>query len=294
MPRFTVEREDRSFDDAHGVTIHYSVWRAPRPTAVIQLLHGLGEHALRYEDFAQDLVNSGFTVVADDHRGHGRTGLGQHDGEYSKLGRLGVGGIRATVAAVRQVTGIIREEFPDVPVVLLGHSFGSLLAQWIANEASEDFDALVLSGTAFRTLRHANGGDLSARHLRAGGTETSWLSRDPAVGERFSADPLNFKAQGLKLFGVADTLRLLGKPTRFPKPLPVLIQIGSDDPFGGPRSVELLAAAYRRQGLTDVTVTVYPDARHEVYNETNRDEVIAELVSWLDAHLQYRPPRRRR
>ncbi len=98
-----------------------------------------------------------------------------------------------------------------------------------------------------------------------------------------------FKVPGGKLvvvdLDVVEGLRLLGTPGRLARDLPMLIQIGSEDSLGGPRSVELLADAYRRKGgLSDVTVEVYPQARHEVYNETNRDEVIADLVAWLGAH----------
>jgi alpha-beta hydrolase superfamily lysophospholipase len=92
------------------------------------------------------------------------------------------------------------------------------------------------------------------------------------------------EADVLGLFGLPDTLRLLGVPRRrIPNDLPMLLQVGSEDSLGGPRSVALLARAYRRRGgLSDVTVRVYEGARHEVYNETNRDDVVRDLVDWLD------------
>jgi alpha-beta hydrolase superfamily lysophospholipase len=281
------EREDDSFVDAHGVTIHYYRWRAPEPRAVVQLLHGLGEHAQRYEPFAQALVAAGYTVVADDHRGHGRTGTTQYPGEPGRLGRLGPGGFRAVVEDVHLLTAIIRSGHPDVPLVLLGHSWGSVIAQVLVDTRSADYDGAVLSGTAYRTVRHMRGGDFNARHRHLGTTGHEWLSRDAAVAQAFADDELTFSAEAVRLFGVADALRMLGRPARrLERDLPLLVQVGSDDPFGGRRSAELLAAAYRRRsGLTDVELLVYPEARHEIYNETNRDEVVADLVAWLDARM---------
>ncbi|TPW78018.1 alpha/beta fold hydrolase [Schumannella soli] len=294
MPRFTVDRIDDSYVDERGVTIHFSVWKAISPTAIVQLAHGVGEHGLRYEQTAQDLVNAGFTVYADDHRGHGRTGLRQHAGDHGRLGRLGVGGLRATVDALRQFTGIIREQNPGIPLVLLGHSWGSLMAQMIIADTAGDYDAVILSGTAFRTLRDMNGGDLAKRFASEG--PNGWLSRDRAVQQAFADDPLTTNATVLKLFGFRDALRLLGTPkAKLPKDVPLLIVIGSDDTLGGPASVEKLAAAYReRGGLSDVTVKIWDGARHEVLNETNRLDVIADLAQWMNARLRYQPPARRR
>jgi len=286
MPAPTAARAEHSYLDAEGVTIHYYVWRSGAPKAVVHLVHGLGEYATRYERFAQDLVAAGYAVYAGDLRGHGQTGLQQYGGDASKLGRLGPGGVRATIAGVRQLSGIARAEHPHLPLVLLGHSLGSIFAQIILNEHADDYDAAVLSGTPYRTLLHMNSGPLNRRFRHLGSTGAEWLSRDPAVAAAFVADPLTFDAQAAKLFGIPDGLRLLGRPTKLAKDLPLLIQIGSEDPLGGPRSVELLAAAYRTAGgLTDVTVDVYPGARHEVYNETNRDEVIGDLTAWLDARV---------
>ena len=287
MARFTAERQDHTFTDAHGVTIHYSVWKAASPKAVVQLAHGLGDHSLRYEHVVQELVNSGYSVYADDHRGHGRTGMQQWGGDASKLGRLGPGGMRATVAAVEQFTDIIRAENPGVPLVLLGHSWGSIIAQKIINAHPERYDALMLTGTAYRTLRHMNGGQLNARHKHLGSTGYEWLSRDAKVAQEFRDDPVAFAAQALKLFGLADSIRLLGRPARnLAHDLPLLIQVGSDDSFGGTRSAELLAESYlRRSALSDVELIVYTDARHEVFNETNADEVIADTIEWLDDRL---------
>ena len=283
MITFTAARQDKSYVDAQGITIRYYLWKAAKPRAVIQIAHGLGEYAARYEWLAQQFVTAGYTVYADDHRGHGATGVEQHGGDLSKLGKLGPGGMPATVEAVRKLTGIARAENTKVPLVLLGHSWGSLIAQIILNKHSAEYDAAILSGTAYRTFKHMNGGELNARHKHLGNTGYEWLSRDPAVSLAFQKDPLTFSAKALKLFGFVDSLRLLGKPARaIANDLPLLIQIGSDDPFGGVKSAELLADSYlKRGGLSDVELIVYTDARHEIFNETNKDEVVADTLAWL-------------
>ncbi|MFJ3385968.1 MULTISPECIES: alpha/beta fold hydrolase [unclassified Curtobacterium] len=283
MPTFSAARGDSSFVDAHGVEIVYSTWRAGRPKGIVQIAHGVGEYALRYERLAQDLVRAGYTVVANDHRGHGRTGLGQWDDDRTKLGKLGPGGLRAAIAAVERMTEIARDETPGVPLVLFGQSWGSLMAQRIVNTSSEAYDGVVLSASAYRVPGFMNSGDLNKRHAATGPTRFEWLSRDRAVVDAMSVDPLVVEANVISLFGLPDAVRLLGVPRRgIPHDVPMLLQVGSDDTLGGPRSVERLARAYRgRGGLSDVTVRVYEGARHEVYNETNRDEVVADLVGWL-------------
>ncbi|MCU1570206.1 MAG: lysophospholipase [Naasia sp.] len=275
------------YTDDYGVAITYHEWLVEEPRAVVQLLHGIGEHALRYGTLAQELNAAGYSVVADDHRGHGVTGMTQHGGDRTRLGRLGPGGLRATIAAISQLSGMLRAGNPGVPLVLIGHSWGSLIAQILLNTHPRDYDAVVLTGTAYRALGYMNGGDLSRRHRHLGTTGAEWLSRDEAVAAAFVADPLNFPAITAKLIGVPDSLRLLGRPARnLPTDLPLLILVGSDDPLGGGRSAERLAESYvRRSGLTDVEAIVYDDARHEVFNEINRLEVVADLLAWLDARV---------
>lgn len=286
MPEFTAVRADHTFVDAEGVTIHYYVWAVGKPKGVVQIVHGVGEYATRYEHVAQALVRRGYTVAASDYRGHGRTGVQQWDGDLSRLGRLGPGGVRATIAGIRQLAGILRTEHPGVPLVLLGHSLGSIFGQMMLNDDAATYDAAVLSSTPYRTLRHMNGGDLAKRHRTPDGPGTEWLSRDPEVWTRFADDPLTFDAKVLKLFGLRDTLRLLGKPRKLNRDLPLLLILGSEDTLGGPVSVGLLARAYeRRGGLTDVTVETYEGGRHEMFNELNKDEVLADLVAWLDAKV---------
>jgi alpha-beta hydrolase superfamily lysophospholipase len=284
VPTFSAARGDASFTDAHGVEIVYSTWRAARPKGIVQIAHGVGEHGLRYEPLAQDLVRAGYTVHANDHRGHGRTGLAQWDGDHAKLGRLGPGGLRAAIAAVEQMSAVARADEPGLPLVLLGHSWGSLMAQRIVNTSSDRYDGVVLSASAYRLPGWMNSGDLNARHAGSGPTKYEWLTRDRKIIDAMAVDPLAVEADVIGLFGLADTLRLLGVPRRgIPHDLPMLLQVGSDDTLGGPRSIERLAQAYRRRGrLSDVTVQVYEGARHEVYNETNRAEVIGDLVVWLD------------
>ncbi len=278
-------RKDASFPDPHGITIHYSHWDRVQPRGVVQLVHGLGEHRLRYGQLAEVLVAAGFSVWADDHRGHGETGVAQWGGDMSKMGRLGPGGHRAVVADEVQFEGIIREANPGIPFILLGHSWGSFIAQILLNMRPEAYDAVVLSGSGYRTPAGINAGDLNKRFAVPGGTGYEWLSRDPATQQAAAADPLMFDAKLLKLFGLPDALRVYGRPAKrlaAERDVPVLLQVGGEDPVGGEASVVKLGNAYvRRAGLSDVTVIAYPGARHEIYNETNRQEVYADLVAWL-------------
>jgi len=278
-----------TFVDEVGVEITYYGWTVERPRAVIQIAHGLGEHALRYATVAGELNAAGYSVYAADQRGHGATGLAQHGGDRSKLGQLGPGGLRATVDDIRQLGVQVAREHPDVPLVLLGHSWGSLMVQKIVNSpALLHYAGVVLSGTAYRMPGHMDGGDLTRKHRPATGSGSGfeWLSRDEGAQKRAADDELMFPAEVLKLFGVVDGLRLFGRPAkRLAADVPLLILVGDDDTLGGRASATRLRDAYRRRsGLTDVELHVYPGARHEVLNETNRDEVVGDLVAWLDAH----------
>ncbi|HEY5223862.1 MAG TPA: alpha/beta fold hydrolase [Microbacteriaceae bacterium] len=282
MPQFT---------DEDGVAISYYVWPVARPRAIVQVVHGVGEHARRYEELAAKLNAAGYTVYADDHRGHGQTGMEQWGGDASKLGKLGIGGLRAAVRNVHQFSEIILAEHPGVPLVLLGHSWGSFMTQKIVNKHADDYAAVVLSGSAYLMLGSLNSGDLNAKYKGDSATGAEWLSRDPEVARAFVADPLTTLTPLAKLFGPIDTLRILGRPARgLPPALPLLIQVGDADSVGGAASNARLAAAYRqRSGLTDVTLIVYPGARHEIYNETNRAEVMTDLITWLDARFPSSP-----
>jgi alpha-beta hydrolase superfamily lysophospholipase len=226
-------------------------------------------------------------VYANDHRGHGATGRGQWGDDATRLGRLGPGGLRATVEDVRQFGELLRAQHPGVPLVLLGHSWGSLMAQLILNAHATDYDGVVLTGTAYRMLGSMRSGNFNARHKHLGTSGVEWLTRDLEVQAAHNADPLTFPADVIGKFGLIDAMRLLGRPARnLERDVPVLIMVGSDDVLGGEKSALKLARAYRtRSGLTDVTARVYPDARHEVFNETNKDEVLGDLAAWLDRHF---------
>lgn len=279
------------FQDRFGITIRYRVWAAKAEVrGVIALLHGVGEHSGRYDDTARAFAAAGWEVWADDHRGHGETGRLQHNGDLSQMGRLGPGGLRATIEAIEQFLELARAARRGLPFVVLGHSWGSLVAQMIQNRQTVPFDALILTGTAYRTPFSMDAGDLNRKHRHLGTTGLEWLSRDPAVAQAFVDDELCTSTPLAKLFGLVDTARLLGRPKPGIANVPVLIAVGSDDTLGGERSARALAQAYlKRAQLSDVTVFVYPGARHEILNETNRAEVWRDLIEWLDERTQPAP-----
>ncbi len=275
-----------TFVDPFGVVISYDAYDVKAPRAIIQIVHGIGEHARRYVDLAASLNSAGFGVYVPDMRGHGRTGMQQFAGDVTKLGHLGPGGLRAAIANISQMTDIIRTANPNVPIILLGHSLGSLMAQKLINKSASDYAHVILSATAYRMPGYMNSGDLNKKFAYEGSTTHEWLSRDPAVVAAFEADPLTFDAEVLKLFGLIDGLRLFGVPAYDMDQIPILIILGSRDPLGGEKSALKLANAYMKTAAqNDVTVTVYPDARHELFNELNREQVIDDMISWIMSRL---------
>jgi alpha-beta hydrolase superfamily lysophospholipase len=279
----------RSFKDDFGVEIMFYEWPVAEPKAVIQLAHGLGEHARRYDLMAATLNRAGFSVYADDHRGHGQTGVKQLENKQIKrLGNLGPGGMAATFKQVADFSELIKAENPGKPLVLLGHSWGSFIAQKVINKKSDFYDAVILSGSALTMPGYLATGDFNKVWKKLpGSTGYEWLSRDVEIQNKFVADPLTFLALAMQVFGIKNSLQLFGTPSKqIRKDLPILIQVGEADPIGGERSNKALVEAYRKNaGIEDIELYVYHDCRHEIYNELNQDAIIGDIVSWLDERL---------
>jgi alpha-beta hydrolase superfamily lysophospholipase len=278
-----------TFTGRDGTVISAYRWEpSGAPRGVVQLTHGMGEHLLRYDHLATTLVAAGFLVHGQDHRGHGATA-----GSEEALGVLGADGWNSLVDDIDVLVERTHDRMPDVPVVLLGHSMGSFAAQQYVLDHSDRIAALALSGTAAIDLLEP-ALDLDAPIDLSGfnapfahRTGYEWLSRDDAQVDAYVADPYcgfgldveGGKAMFTRARDVADPDRLAG----IRKDLPIHIMVGDQDPVNGQLAlvnafVERLEAA----GLTDVTLKVWGDARHEIFNETNRDEVEADLLAWLD------------
>jgi alpha-beta hydrolase superfamily lysophospholipase len=248
-----------------------------RPLAAIQLAHGAGEHAGRYLGPLTPIIEAGYVVYAADHRGHGLTsGL-------AKLGDFGRGGAPAAVDDMAVLARLVRERDSSLPLVLFGHSMGAMLAQAWLPDHSALIDALVLSGTA-------GPGPIRAESLNApfepARTPYDWLSRDPAEVDKYVADPfcgIRFTPESMASFQTLRERRIDPQThARVRKGLPVYIVVGDADPVNDNlKRLTPLVDAYKAAGL-DVTLQVYPGGRHEMLNETNRAEVVADLKAWLD------------
>lgn len=279
----------RSFQDDFGVEIMFYEWPVAEPKAIIQIAHGLGEHARRYDLMAATLNRAGFSVYADDHRGHGQTGVKQLENKQIKrLGNLGPGGMAATFKQVADFSELIKSENPGKPLVFLGHSWGSFIAQKVINNKSDLYGAVILSGSALTMPGYLATGDFNKVWKKLpGSTGYEWLSRDVEIQNKFVADPLTFLALAMQVFGIKNSLQLFGTPSKqIRKDLPILVQVGEADPIGGERSNKALVEAYRKNaGIEDIELYVYHECRHEIYNELNKDAIIEDLVTWINKRV---------
>lgn len=265
---------------------------AGRPRGVVQLTHGMGEHVQRYDALARALTGRGLVVYGQDHRGHGATA--RHADE---LGQLGPDGWSQLVGDIDLLVSRIRDEQPGLPLVLLAHSMGSFAVQQYLLDHSDRVDAVVLTGTtALDQLEPALDLDkpidlavFNAAFAPAR-TEFDWLSRDEAIVDAYIADPrcgFGIDTDAAKgMFAGARRMADPGQVAAVRPDLPLYIAAGESDPVNANLALlNVLIDRYRAAGLTDVTVRTYPGARHEILNETNRDEVVASIIDWIDQVL---------
>ena len=282
-----MRREDFSFNSDDGLEIAYFRWRADgKAAAIVQIAHGMGEHSLRYAHVAEFLNQAGFHVYANDHRGHGLSAKGP-----DSLGDFGIGGWNGLVADMAMLTRLARMREGGLPAILLGHSMGSFAAQQYVLDNSILIAGLVLSGSAAvdkLSIDPSRDADLTAfnRSFEPARTPHDWLSRDPAAVDAYEADPLcgfgiNKKAMETM---VASAIRLIDPAAlaQIRKDLPIYIFAGDKDPINHDLEwLKPVAERYRATGIVNVSEKYYPGGRHEMLNETNRDEVMRDLVDWL-------------
>lgn len=248
------------------------------PKAVIQLAHGAGEHSLRYLEPLTPLLDDGYIIYSADHRGHGLTSGTERYGDF------GPRGAEACIEDMATLTQLIRNDEEGLPVILLGHSMGAMFSQVYMLDHSDMIDALVLSGTA--------GGPPPANPVTVdrkfqGRTDYDWLTRDDAEVDKYIADPLckiNFTAESRESMGkLRERLGKVEALAEVRNTLPVYVFVGDKDPINANLTrIFPLIDMLKEAGLTDVSLKVYPGGRHEMLNETNRDEVVADLQSWLN------------
>ena len=279
-----------SYPSSGGVTITAYRWDpSGAPSGIVQITHGMGDHALRYAELAGALNDRGWVVYAQDHRGHGATAPTEAD-----YGVLGENGWPELVADIGRLTDVAVGAHPGLPLVLIGHSMGSFAVQQYLVDNSDRVSAAVLTGTAAIDLLEPaldldSDIDLSAFNapFAPARTDFDWLSRDNAQVDAYVADKrCGFgvdSASGKAMFFGSRRLADPAELAKVRSDLPIYIAVGEADPVnGGLALLTPLADRYEAAGLNDVTVVTYPEARHEIFNETNRNEVYAALTAWID------------
>ena len=302
-------RSDLYYDSCGVGKIHACMWLPEgQPRAVVQLVHGIAEHVLRYDDYANWLSSKGIAVVAEDHMGHGDS-IGTegikgyfHGGWFSA--------VEDTYALLKQT----REKFPDVPYILFGHSMGSFMVRTIlAKYPDSGIAGCIICGTAWQSgallgvalpmckLMCRNGGDRKpnptlqkimfgsynqkVEHVRSA---NDWLTRDDRIVDAYNEDPLcGFTGTaglyrdmmvGIDYIQKKATLSAMNKQT------PILFTAGSADPVGAyGKGVEAAAAAFKAAGMEHVALKLYPMCRHEILNEINKQEVYEDILGWMES-----------
>ena len=290
-----------------GQAIFTRKWadKANEPRAVIQIAHGMAEHSGRYDQFAQFLIANQFIVYANDHRGHGETG--------TNMGVMGYfaeqEGFERAVDDLKSITEQIKTDHPDLPVILLGHSMGSFLARRYIQRYPTTIDGIILSGTsAGKGLIGKLGRLLAKFEVKRLGAKTasplmdqlsfgqyskglpkseSWLSRDHHAVREYQNDPYCGFISTSKFYDdLLYGLEKIHQPKEIAKvnqALPILLISGSADPVGNHgKGVERVLKSYQKHKLKSIKLHLYPEARHELLFETNRDQVMTDILTWLN------------
>lgn len=260
---------EASFDGSEG-RIAYRRWDPETPAQrIVMVVHGYAEHGGRYAHVAAELNRRGTVVYADDHLGHGRS-----EGE-----RALITDFEHVIDDLHTLATIARAEFPGLPLLLVGHSMGGLLSARFAERWPDAVAGLAFCGSVIGDWEWARE-VLTQPELPHIPFDPQAISRDPAAGASYAADPLVYHGQYKRGLLEAEVVAL----DRFAEDLdrltmPVAYLHGTDDPFV---PYERSLQAVRDMPTDDLTVHIYDGARHELLNEINRDEIIGDLADWTD------------
>lgn len=266
VQKSTITHEEGSFEGLSGLRLYRQHWLPTSPPrALLLVAHGYGEHSGRYANLVDHFVPRGYAIYALDHRGHGKS-----EGE-----RVYVDSFFEYRTDLKTYFDIVRAEQPSPPTYLLGHSMGALIATIYASMHQDELDGLIISG-----------GGISAKNAptpQPGRDLSETLSRDPAVGEAYRNDPLVFHGTppAARVGAMAELRQQLpGMAAKIS--LPIIIMAGEASPLGdGPRS----RALYEAVSSQDKTLKLYPDLLHEIFNEPEHPQVMADLERWLDRQV---------
>lgn len=295
--------------DSHGAgKIHGCRWMPEgEPRAVLQIVHGIAEYVERYDGFANYLTERGFVVVAEDHMGHGRSINGEGIQGYFH------GGWFTAVDDTYQLLTDTRQKYPNVPYILFGHSMGSFMTRTLLCKYPDSgISAVVICGTGWQPafalpaliqyvdavckktgetkpnegLQNLVFGSYN-RKVEHPRTPYDWLTRDAKIVDAYIADPLcGFTASAGLLRELMKGISFIEQPGNLAamrKDLPVFFIAGGDDPVGSyGKGVRRSAEAFRKAGMTDVSVRIYPLCRHEILNEINREEIYEDVAQWIE------------
>ena len=283
-------------------------WLVDEPKAIIQIVHGMAEHGARYEEIAEYFNSQGFSVVIDDHMGHGKSIPGDLEENQGFFGEED--GDVHLVEDEAALTDIIKEEFPNTPVILFGHSMGSFIARRYTAFYSDKLAGAVFCGTAGSNSALKIGMALAKRERKKKGdhykstlidkmafgsynkrtekrTNFDWLTKEQEIVDKYIDDP--YCGFLFTVCGYIDLFKLLlfvndeSWYEKVPKELPILVCAGHEDPVGaygkGPKEVY---AKLRATGHSKTDMNLYLDDRHEIHNETDRETVYADLVKFFN------------
>ncbi len=295
--------------DGHKITYYF--WPVNEPRAIIQIAHGMGEHAMRYDWVARQLNKGGYAVYANDHRGHGKTAE-----EY--IGYMGPDGWNRTLSDMHEFNKYIRGLHPKSKLCLLGHSMGAALSQQYITLHGRSIDALVLSGSpGFKAgrssllgewvmkaeswrlkpwqpsplMQRAVFGSANARFGEADSTGYEWLSRDREVVQKYvEDDKCGFVltiGSLIDMFVGAGAAQDPMAIEQIPKGLPIYIFAGEEDPIHNEhKDLDRMVAVYRGHGIQNLDYRYYEGGRHEMFNEINKEAVVEDLIEWLKESLK--------
>lgn len=294
MTSDTVSSREFQFTSSDGLPIACSRWDARGPSrGIVQIAHGLGEHIGRYAELIAVLQEAGLVVYGHDHRGHGRTARSKEE-----LGDFGEGGFDLLVEDMAELARIAKEENPERPFLLLGHSMGSFAAQEYVLDHSYSIDGFILSGSGVLDgmVRLSRSAPQDYNFFNAAfepaRTPFDWLSRDTSIVDGFVKDPLCFPllkpASTASFLGASTDLTDPGRLSEIRPDLPMYLFSGSEDPVGERLAgVRTLMDRYHRAGICDISFDFYEGGRHEMLNEINRGEVRTNLLVWISGVLRW-------